>query len=354
MRKAIKKVLKHTYFQLLLRSGATTWARSRIVHAGGSLVLTFHRVLNDDALRLTNSPAGMIVRRQTFSDLVSWLGREVQFVSLHDLPTRMPRLCATITFDDGWSDNREACLELLKAQSIPACIFICSHIMDEGVPFWPERALAGLRAVRAARPVPQGLLEELARHGMDLLQVSESVLLQYLKTHPEERIKMIAAMEELFPPLQTTIDTTMTWTELRELSHNGVELGSHTAHHEMLTELPPREQIAEILCCNARMWEELQMSPRFFAYPYGSWNEEAKQSVSTCGYKRAFINVPGIWSEETDPHLIPRINLSENRLTGLRGRFSVAAAHYFLYWLPYLNRRRSQYSGHLRAATNRG
>lgn len=344
MLKRVKKNLKHACMQLLFRSGATAWARRRLERAGEAIVLTFHRVLTEDELKATHSPSGMVCYQQTFDQLISTLSSKVEFVSLGDLPRRTSRLPVAITFDDGWTDTYRACLDSLCARSIPACVFVCSHLVGLCEPFWPERALAGLRHARTALPVPQRLASLFALHNMDLFQIHEDALLQFLKQNLPDRSVILTALEEYLPPSSQSVDTTMTWARLRELLHHGIEIGSHTAEHEILTDLTPSTQRAQLLDCNDRIQARLNHTPYFFSYPNGTWDEEAKASVAACGYQRAFINTPGVWAEDTDPLLIPRINLSQNHLVGLDGRFSLAAAHYHLFWLPYLHRRRSRAS----------
>lgn len=315
-------------------------------HHREAIVLTLHRVLDSEAFEKTHSPAGMIIQQQTFVDLITALESEAAFISLDDLPRRSsgssPRLLVALTFDDGWSDNLRVCIDVLVPHAIPACIFICPAMVGRVLPFWPERALAGLRAMRISLPVPQDLIELFSAYGVDLLKIREHDLLQFLKGNPGARTVVLAAFERSFPLPSNTVDTTMTWIELRKLMQHGIALGSHTAHHEILPSLTSPEQVAELLECDGRMAAELSVSPSFFSYPDGGWNEDAKRSVSSCGYRFAFINATGVWSEKTDPLLVPRINLSQNRLVGPDGNFSIAATHYYLFWLPYLNRRRSR------------
>jgi len=54
--------------------------------------------------------------------------------------------------------------------------------------------------------------------------------------------------------------------------------------------------------------------------------------VARSGYKRAFINSPGVWRKDDDPFLIPRINLSEGTVTDPNGKFSPLAFEYRVFW----------------------
>ncbi len=342
MLKPLRQIAKHAFIELLYRSGATGWAKRSLARAGEAIVLTLHRVLTDEELASSNSPAGMVVQQRTFIDLVALLSNEVRFISLRETPRPAPHPLVAVTFDDGWSDTLRACVDTLSSRGIPACVFICSHMVGSQEPFWPERALAGLRAARKAPSASHRVAELLSEHNIDVFQVPDHLFLQFLKRNVRERFLILAAFEDLFRPFSESVDTTMTWTELRRFLEGGFDLGSHTAHHEMLTELFLPEQLKELRECNRLIKSELHISPIFFSYPDGAWNEEAKESVKACEVELAFINAPGVWSADTDLHLIPRVNLSENRLIGRDGQFSVASAHYHLFWVPYLNRRRSR------------
>src|SRR5882762_4808418 len=101
-------------------SGLIFWARRRVVVAGGIIVLTLHRVLDDLNFKASNSPPGMIVRRSSFECMLEYLRVQYEMFSLREpSPTwektsMSPRFA--VTFDDGWKDTKD--VAFLQAQRL--------------------------------------------------------------------------------------------------------------------------------------------------------------------------------------------------------------------------------------------
>ena len=76
------------------------------------------------------------------------------------------------------------------------------------------------------------------------------------------------------------------WREVKEMQAQGIEFGSHTITHPMLTQVPldvARREIGE----SKRMLEDrLGTAVRFFCYPRGNVNEAVRRIVCDEGYRR--------------------------------------------------------------------
>src|SRR5579862_1810779 len=81
--------------------------------------------------------------------------------------------------------------------------------------------------------------------------------------------------------------------EARELVHRGFKLGSHTATHPHLTQLPD-EQIQAELRESREAIAELSGQPcRFLVYPFGTVDERVALAASQAGYDDAYVTPPG-------------------------------------------------------------
>jgi peptidoglycan/xylan/chitin deacetylase (PgdA/CDA1 family) len=127
----------------------------------------------------------------------------------------------------------------------------------------------------------------------------------------------------------------MTWQDASALSVNGNSIGSHTFSHEILTGLALNEAREEINKSKSAIEAKLGGECKMFAYPNGSWSAEVRNLVAQVRYTQAFINHPGIWKPETDPWVIPRVNVWEGSLTSSNGCFSAPVFQYAVFWRAY-------------------
>ena len=125
---------------------------------------------------------------------------------------------------------------------------------------------------------------------------------------------------------------TMTWTEAGQLSRRGVCFGAHTMTHAILTQVGSDTASQEIRQSRPEIEEHLGQSCHWFAYPNGNYTPDVRELVKESGFRFAFTTGPGIWTADTDPLLIPRVNISENHLVGPGGRFSAAVFQYCTFW----------------------
>jgi peptidoglycan/xylan/chitin deacetylase (PgdA/CDA1 family) len=109
---------------------------------------------------------------------------------------------------------------------------------------------------------------------------------------------------------------TMTRDQLRELSHRGVEIGSHTRTHPHLQQLSAEELAREVGDSRASLEAELGRPCRFFAYPYGEEDEHVRRAVRDAGYEAAFALRSA--EREVDRYALPRVALFRSDTNRLR------------------------------------
>jgi peptidoglycan/xylan/chitin deacetylase (PgdA/CDA1 family) len=175
-----------------------------------------------------------------------------------------------VTFDDAFR-SIDAALPALERLGVPATVFACSDLADEGLPL----AVPELAADAAAQP------EELATHA---------------------------------------------WDRLRELAERGVEIASHTCSHPHLPRLGDDELDRELQESRARLEDELRRPCRFLAYPFGDEDGRVRAAARRAGYEAAFalpgdvaapddFAVPrlGVWRRDTLPRLTLKLGLADGR-----------------------------------------
>ncbi len=83
----------------------------------------------------------------------------------------------------------------------------------------------------------------------------------------------------------------LNWEEIKLMEKNGIDFGSHTVNHRMLSGLDSNAANDEICRSKADLANLLTKEMCYFAYPYGKkrhFTEEIKAKVKQAGYKAAF------------------------------------------------------------------
>ena len=299
-------------------------------------VLMYHRILPKDDPRFNLEEPGMIVTPETFSMHMQEIKRHFDIVSLGEwvklkqqgLP--FPSKACAVTFDDGWADNYEYALPILKATRTPATLFAVAEKIGTDFQFWPNSVLALLLS---------GLSSELNRHPL-FAKVTEYVANSHTVIDREYAAAFIAQLKsysdsEIFSALNDIQSTEllagqlpnalMNWAQLKEMQSSGlVAIGSHTCNHVRLSAALSDEQLQHEIKNSKRLLEDqLASSADLFCFPNGDYNEATLELVQNT-YAAAVTTKRGIVDANTCTiHELTRIGIHEEisnsrRLFGAR------------------------------------
>ena len=106
----------------------------------------------------------------------------------------------------------------------------------------------------------------------------------------------------------------MTWDQVKEMKAAGVDFQNHGFAHDHLAFKPSEMNMdeykawirADLAVSTKILSEELKERPRFFAVPYGEYNETVLDEIRSFGYEAILLQDPGSVSKDTDPFAIPR------------------------------------------------
>lgn len=99
----------------------------------------------------------------------------------------------------------------------------------------------------------------------------------------------------------------LTWKEIRELSTEGVEFGSHTRTHPDLVSFSISATEDEIAGSKAALDDALGIETASFAYPFGRKNELTKRIAAT-NFKSAVSTVLGKVTSHSDLYALERVD----------------------------------------------
>src|SRR3989338_11230454 len=106
----------------------------------------------------------------------------------------------------------------------------------------------------------------------------------------------------------------ITWEQAREMSQNGMEIGSHGISHVSLSSLSPVAAVEEIWQSKKIIEENIDAACNHFAFPFGSkkdFNEELIQEVKGGGYQTCLLNIHGYNHLKLNSFCFKRIIMDE-------------------------------------------
>jgi peptidoglycan/xylan/chitin deacetylase (PgdA/CDA1 family) len=101
----------------------------------------------------------------------------------------------------------------------------------------------------------------------------------------------------------------MDWAQVKQLSADGFEVGSHTSTHPVLTAIDVQEAAEEIRTSKEELENRVAAPVRFFAYPHGQFNSSVRNLVENTGYAAACCTMSGFNNESADYFALRRVEI---------------------------------------------
>jgi peptidoglycan/xylan/chitin deacetylase (PgdA/CDA1 family) len=202
-----KEIALSGYYLSTLRARREAATRRAAERREPVRILFYHRIAGDN-------PNAWTMRPKSFAAQVDWLRERFDLISLAAAQERIASgqnrwPAASITFDDGYADNRRGAIPLLLKYRIPFTYFVSTNHVLRGESFPHD--------VKAGRPLAVNTLAHLG--------------------------ELVAA---------------------------GAEIGAHTRNHADLGSIASVEQLRnEIVGSKHELEDALGVAVRYFAFPYG-------------------------------------------------------------------------------------
>ena len=104
---------------------------------------------------------------------------------------------------------------------------------------------------------------------------------------------------------------TLSWSEIRDMADDGLELGNQTASYPHMLGLERAYLLGQIARATDRLRRETGRKPRLFAYPYGEHDAAVRALVAAEGYEAAFSQQSGVIHGRLDPYALPRFAMND-------------------------------------------
>ena len=274
-------------------------------------ILIFHRVHS-----VTDPLFPFEPDAQRFESLMRFVASAFRVMTLGEAvyhlaqDTLRPR-SLVITFDDGYADNAEVALPILKRLGLRATFFISTGFLDGGR-MWNDSVIECLR-VSSKETI------DLAAYGLErqpLRTIDDrrrciDVLLPQIKYLPlQDRLEAVFDLQRIcgVGDLPTTL--MMSSDQVRTMHRSGNEIGAHTVNHPILKSISLEEAEYEIGDGRRALESILDEPVNVFAYPNGKPGQDYDAShvdiVRKLGFRGAVSTAPGVGRTGDDLFQLPR------------------------------------------------
>jgi peptidoglycan/xylan/chitin deacetylase (PgdA/CDA1 family) len=290
------------------------------------VVLTYHGVV-------TRSRENHAYLDDNFPDVRAF-DQQMAYVARHYRPVRLkdlldcyqrgdppPPRSITVTFDDGFANNYTVALPILRRYGIPCTVFLTTGLIDDpSAQLWTERAARALiltarRSVSlrvGGRQLCFALTSPAARDHAAI--VVKGAL---KRMPPDERDLALEHVEDICgrPALQPDDAERyafLSWQQVRTMADAGVEFGSHTVSHPIVSTLQPAQVAAECTSSKKQIEAQINRECYSFAYPNGSAADFRPGDVDvlkSAGYRCAFTNEGVANGAAEDLFALKRVNI---------------------------------------------
>jgi|GEM_PF-972276 peptidoglycan/xylan/chitin deacetylase (PgdA/CDA1 family) len=302
------------------------------------IILKYHRThASNDAMSSANGffefERGVSARHlEAQARLITRFRRPIGMDELSEalrLGKSLPERAVALTFDDGYIDNYEVAFPILRRHKIPATFYVCPGLIDSNLGFWWDEIYSCFRETKqvaidisklaAYGAISQNLKEDLLP--MRTVAERESVaqrIIVMAKRLPVQRIhELIADLVDVLDVSKarsSPVSGLMGWPHINEMANNGMDIGSHTLTHPMMSQMSEQVLRQEVQDSRRRLQDELGRSVNGFVYPSGDYHAMARDVVRQAGHWYACTSESGFVTPSSDPYLLRRVNISDGNM----------------------------------------
>ncbi|WP_390593344.1 polysaccharide deacetylase family protein [Simiduia litorea] len=232
-------------------------------------ILMYHRVINN--------PFVPAVTPEEFDRHMGYLKRHFNVLPIRELlkaqaSGEVPNNAIAITFDDGHQDFYTHAWPILKKYNLPATLYVTTGFIDNQCWLWPDLLRHILLTTPAQHVVADGI-NTLPLTEAKVLSTWNTIASYCLNLSSDERTQYISNLAS-----QLNVDIAqkpsplfcgVSWDNLREMASEGLDVGSHTVSHRILSNLSDEELTTELATSKQRIEDELGNNCTGICYPNG-------------------------------------------------------------------------------------
>jgi peptidoglycan/xylan/chitin deacetylase (PgdA/CDA1 family) len=253
--------------------------------------------------------------------------RDIDIITMDELHRRLTerdfsRHFACFTFDDGYRDNRDFALPVMREFDAPFTVYVASDFAQgAGNLWWVALEMAISKASYIEAEIG-GVATRIDTSTLSAKHAAFERLHDWLRALPgrDDLAREIGALSARhgIDQAATCRELCMSWDELKPFAGEPlVSIGAHTVTHCNLAQQPDEIASQEMTMSRVHIESAVQRPVLHFAYPYGDRVAAGRREfalVKAAGFRTAVTTRPGmIFPESADyPTALPRVSLNGN------------------------------------------
>lgn len=253
--------------------------------------------------------------------------REIDIVSMDELHERLvrrrfDRRFAAFTLDDGYRDNLDFALPVLREFGAPLAVYVASDFAEGTGRLWWEALEAVIAKAEQIEVTIGNAALRLDATTPTAKQAAFDRLHDWLRALPGEHDlkREIEALCTRYGVDMAALcrSLCLSWDEVKTFAADPlVTIGAHSISHCNLAKQSEEIATQEMAVSRARIEQALGRNVRHLAYPYGDREAAGEREfvlAASAGFKTAVTTRPGMLFAENAGHMtaLPRVSLNGN------------------------------------------
>lgn len=263
----MKRMIKTLMFNTL--NICNLW-KSVTVFKGQSQILMYHRISE-----LEDIPG---ISGKAFESHLKFLKKNYKIVPVSEIiddreRKKTVRGKVAITFDDGYEDFYQKAWPLISKFKIPVTLYVATGFLDKKIWFWPDKIRMILKETTLSEVDIKGI-GKVFINAKEYQQNWNNIADYCLRMGPQEREAFLTHLASLFKVVikeqPSECFSSVSWDQLKAMHLEGLNVGSHTISHPLLTCIDDEQLLHELHGSKRILEDRLQASIKGICYPNGT------------------------------------------------------------------------------------
>ncbi len=244
-----------------------------------------------------------------------------EYVHLRRKNLKIPPYTVILTVDDGYRDFYDVAFPLLHKYKLPATFFATTAFVNKEIWLWHDRLHYVIEKTKIKEVDVSFDHRTIRLRTATMTEKNETwqKLSDFVIEIPDEKkwqvVQLVEDKLEVdVPDIPPHNYAAASWSELKEMAENDIEIGGHTVTHPVLSQVKAQNLKFELTGPRRIMNEKIGIDIQTFCYPNGrdaDINSTVLKIVREIGYIGA---VQGSGLDFSNLYRLPRFGISNDRL----------------------------------------